>query len=783
MSVEITLRNEIRVRREGEWICRGTPFPQGTLRDAGALRLRDEQGNETPLAVETLARWPDDSVKWALLQFPVHFEGYGRKAYSLGWGDASDRRDAGPRIALTKAATGWEVDNGLIRFTLPSSGQAFIVGLGRGDEAHIREVRAEIVDEAGTTFVSELTGAPEVEHLTGKMLVVSRRGVHRDREGRKLFSLVFRVTVFAGTDEVEMEYQFIHDEPYRDVPARQKQAQGVGTPSVGLDSPRVRALREVRLVALHAIEGASEFATCPFATVGDQGLITASRPLRALLTEAPRTALYDAMIDADLYEEGALTGQGRRVSGSHGWVAVGDGRRGVAASVRKFAQQWPKGFSADGERIVLELWPEAAGTLPVFQGQAKSHQVKLRAYAGGAAEARLPDWHFAYQFPVAFSSPEWFIDSGAVGALFKYRPQTYPGIEGKFRLEFEQFLGFDRRLGMMDYGDYEQLGSASWGREDFMANCEHDFFQTIYLQYVRTGSFYYLDTFEAGVRHVMDLDIIHFDDHFDETGGWGAHGAFHVGPDGRPNCSPSHMWAEGFLSYYYYCGYAPALASARGVADLICKKVEAGGVRRGARDRGWPLIALCSVYRATGEARYEKAARAIVASFAEGADPLEANGGLKGGWGPIPYQQAVMGSIAGTGLAYAHQTFEDPLSRDLFLRVCDWLASEAVRTPEGLYLSMPGNETSMSYVACSDLRESVGYAWELTGDEKYLQLGLRDLRTNMVSTRPLVGTTPPMRTRSGFEVIHSTGDSISILWRDNLRFMAYADRAGLLRDF
>ncbi|GEM_PF-5701168 len=279
------------------------------------------------------------------------------------------------------------------------------------------------------------------------------------------------------------------------------------------------------------------------------------------------------------------------------------------------------------------------------------------------------------------------------------------------------------------------------------------------------------------------MDVIHFDDHFDETGGWGAHGAFHVGPDGRPNCSPSHMWAEGFLSYYYYCGYVPALAAARGVADLICKKVEAGGARRGARDRGWPLIALCSVCRATGEERYARAAKAIVASFAEGPDPLEANGGLKGGWGPIPYQQAVMGSIAATGLAYSHQTFGDELSRGLFLRVCDWLASEAVRSPEGLFLSMPGNETSMSYVACSDLRESVGYAWELTGDEKYLQLGLRDLKENMVSTRPLVGMTPPVRTRFGFEVIHSTGDSISILWRDNLRFMAYADRAGLLRDF
>ncbi len=775
MPVDVTLANEIRVQRQGEWLCRGLPFPRGTVRDVGGLRMRDETGAETPLGSEVLASWPDGSVKWALLQFPVHFEGYGRKTYSLDWTGEESGRDQGARVVLSKSEDRWEVDNGLLHFVLPLSGQAFMAACRRGDEEYIRSVRAEIVDAEGVTFVSELEGEPEVEHFTEKMLVVSRRGVHRDGDGRKLFSLVFRATVFADADEMEVEYQFIHDEPYRDVPIRRKRAQGIGAPSVDTESPRMQELRAVRLIVAHTIGGAREFATCPFGTVGNEGLMTSPRPLRALITDAPQTALYDAMIDADVYDGEEAVGQ------SHGWVAAGDGKRGVAASVRKFAQQWPKGFAADGEAIVLELWPEAAGPLVIFQGQAKSHQVKLRAYRGSAAEARLPDWHFAYQFPVAFSSPEWFIDSGAIGPLFRYQPEKFPGIEQKFRLEFEQYLGYDRRLGMMNYGDHEQLVSASWGRVDFMANCEHDFGQTIYLQFVRTGSYLYLDAFEASVRHVMDLDIIHFDDHFDEQGGWGAHGAFHAGMDGTPNCHLSHMWAEGFLSYYYYCGYAPALAAARGVADLICRKVASGDGRRGARERGWPLIALCSVYRATGEEQYAETAKIIVASFAEGPDPLEANGGCSGGWGPIPYQQAVMGSIAATGLAYYHQAFGDPLSRELFLRLCDFLASDDVRSPEGLYLSMPGNETPMSYVGFSNLRESIGYAWELTGDKKYVRLGLRYIETNMISTFPTVGHY--VRTQFGYEVIRATGDSISVHWRDLLRFFSYADKAGLLRDF
>ena len=775
MAVEITLANEIRVPRSGEWLCRGIPFPQGILADPGNLILKDQTGRVLPLGTEPMARWPDGTVKWALLQFPVDFDRNGRKTYSLNWVDEKPEPDAGPRISLTKTAAGLEVDNGVLSFVLPGSGQAFLAGCRRGNRECIRSVTAEIEDDTGVTFVSHLEGEPRIERITGKMLVVSRRGVHRDAAGRKLFSLVFRVTVFAGADDLEVEYQFIHDEPYREVPERLKRAHGIGTPSVDLESPRLQQLRAVRLIVAHAINGADEYATCPFATVGNRGLITSVQPIRGLLTEAPRTALYDAMIDAEVDDGETQVGR------SHGWISAGDGRGGVAASVRKFVQQWPKGFAADASKIVLDLWPEAAGPLAIFQGQAKSHQVKLRAYAGGAAEARLPDWHFAYQFPIVFSSPDWFIDSGALGPVFRYQPGKYMGIEQKFRLEFEQFLGYDRRLGMMDYGDYEQLMSASWGRVDFMANCEHDFGQTVYLQFVRTGSYLYLDAFEAAVRHVMDLDIIHFDDHFDELGGWTAHGAYHVGADGKPNCHLSHMWAEGFLSYYYYSGYTPALESARGVADLICRKVAAGDGRRGARDRGWPLIALCSVYRATGERRYAEAAERIAASFSEGPDPLEPNGGCSGGWGPIPYQQAVMGSIAATGLAYHFQTFGNSLSRDSFLKLCDFLASEDVRTPEGLYLSMPGNETPMSYIGFSALRESIGFAWEITGDEKYVHAGLRDIEMNMISNFPSVGHFD--KTRFGYEVIRATGDSISVIWRDLLRFFDYADRAGLLRDF
>lgn len=775
ITVGITLKNEIRVQRRNEWLCRGVPFPEGVLKDINRLRLQDEQKKDVPMAAEELGRWPDGSVKWALLQFPVSFEKEGTKQYLLDCSKEKEQTNKSQGIVLSKFKDRWQVDNGVLNFLLPLSGKAFLTKLSREHQDSIRQVRAEIKDDAGVVFVSEMTDNPVIEHQTDKMLVISQRGVHLNAEGEKLFSCVFRLTVFADADDIEIEYQFIHDEPFRDVELKEQVVQGVGHPATDTEHPGMRSLRAVRLIVDRLIESATQYATSPFATVGNEGLISRSMPIRVLLAKGSRTGLYDFMMDGQVFEAKQTIG------GSHGWLSVGNDKNTLAVSVRKFVQQWPKGLVSDERKIVVDIWPESAENLHIFQGQAKSHQIKLRVFKGSAEQACLADWHFAYQFPIVLSSSQHFIDSGAVGPVFSYQPRKYPGIESKFRLEFEQFLCYDRLLGMMDYGDYESLGELSWGRAgNFMSNLEHDFAQAVWLQFVRTGSFRYMDFFEAAVRHLMDVDTIHFDDQNDNIGGCREHGSLHV----SPYCSLSHMWLESFLSYYFYTGYIPALTTAKGVADLIARKVNNGeeGLK-GARLRGWPLIALCSIYQATGENRYAEAAKNIMESFIEGPDPLMADGGIRGGWGPVPYQQAVMGSIAATGLAYYHQTFCDKQSRELFIRICDWLASDAVRTPEGLYVANPGNETAMAYAAYSNLREGLGYAWELTGDEKYLQLGLRDIKENMASTIPPTSTLTPLRVKESYEVVRSTGVKMSTPWRENLRFMYFADKAGLLKDF
>src|SRR5262249_52397291 len=49
----------------------GFPFPRGGLQDTASLSLVSADGRPIVLQAEPLARWPDGSVKWLLLDFVV----------------------------------------------------------------------------------------------------------------------------------------------------------------------------------------------------------------------------------------------------------------------------------------------------------------------------------------------------------------------------------------------------------------------------------------------------------------------------------------------------------------------------------------------------------------------------------------------------------------------------------------------------------------------------------------------------------------------------------------
>jgi hypothetical protein len=68
-STTLTVRNPTGVSLDAWPIRWGVPFPQGAVTEATQVALRDSTGKPVPLQTQILARWPDGSAKWLLLDF------------------------------------------------------------------------------------------------------------------------------------------------------------------------------------------------------------------------------------------------------------------------------------------------------------------------------------------------------------------------------------------------------------------------------------------------------------------------------------------------------------------------------------------------------------------------------------------------------------------------------------------------------------------------------------------------------------------------------------------
>jgi len=103
-------------------VTAGVPFARGALKDGRSVLLT-AGSRQLPLQTEVLARWPDKSVKWLLLDFQAR---PGRKNFVLKYGDGVQGRAAAGGIKAGRKDGTVTVDTGALRFTVEADGCGFI---------------------------------------------------------------------------------------------------------------------------------------------------------------------------------------------------------------------------------------------------------------------------------------------------------------------------------------------------------------------------------------------------------------------------------------------------------------------------------------------------------------------------------------------------------------------------------------------------------------------------------------------------------------------------------
>jgi len=741
-DVKLTVEEPSGVQRTAWPVTSGIPMAQGALEDDKAAALFDTAGGQVPLQTEVLARWPDGSIRWLLLDFQVDLAANERKTLILRWGSGVKRAAVKAPIQVIKEADGSvALEPGPVRLEYGPrdsspwffpQGRATLVGRdGVSEPCLTYNCNSDGVILRGGekgTFKPEI-GEVTIEQAGPLRACIRFSGPHVDLVGNKMFRYVARVHAWRGQPYARVHYTLVND----------------SQDAVMADFDGLEAIFWV----------ASRGDTWRFldGQDGSEGRLFQLDETQYLHDDKPA---------------------GQRACG---WAAAGGDQGGMAVGLREFWQNWPKAISANGRRLSLDLFPRLPPGLydgkPLEEecklyyylrgqkytlkvGAAKTHEMWIKYLSAKPGADELNAFFRAAEDPLlATCEPAYVSATKAAGEFPPADPGKYDGYDAVVDRALNAHLERRdkvREYGLLNYGDWYGERGVNWG------NLEYDLAHGLFLQYLRTGDRRWFLRAEQAARHHIDVDVVHATNpHLKNP--WGPpprvgdvwlHCVGHTGGyyDGAPlpvsrtyqmghSTNFGHVWVSGDLDYYHLTGDRRAREVAIEIADAMVSHMptQYGTHIRGL---GWPMILVLDAYEATGDGKYLKAATA-------NWEVLKKNIDWEKGWvvrlakghclhedrrceGNVPFMEG----LTLCALARYHRITQDPevlraisVGIDQMIREC-WQEEAGTFSYTACHLS-----ARTPYVLFALSAEAMAYEARITGNREHLRVLRKGLQATI----------------------------------------------------
>lgn len=647
------------IKNESSAACRlcavegGIPFPAGEIKSVEHLKLHDASGQLVPFQANVLARWPDDSIKWAGLSFDATLAPGQGTGLFLDYG----RNMKGP---VFESPLRYEEDEDAVTvFTgalwLRFNKKQFSLY----DEARIDSnfngifEKEEVLSANASLHLSfngqEYSGSnnPDyqllVEEAGPHRLTVRSEGWMMSGEGEKFCKVILRYTFYAGKSHFKLAHTLVYTgypaNLYNDEYRGKNLPENEMVESFGLKLPVTRTP-----------------STEAFVDIGQNE----SSPLRFL--SGDKTAgLMQLEWGASILENGA---EKKNVPyGMAGWIDFVDKGYGLGVKIRKARENFPKALRYDpaAGAVAVELWPKEAGPLDLQTteaargpgaiargsafGLAKTHEMLIYMHRGDAAEAAERLTAFEERLVIR-TNPYWIDATGAAGRLAPaagHRQDQEMMLERLFDWAARQPAAF-KWYGMLNFGDtlswwrnedeerkYETYGWHPVGRWGWYNSEGPGVHTGALLQFMRTGKWKYFSFGENLARHIMDIDTVHYNtvaedprlkrvisDVYSKVGSMHRHNGDHWG--GR-NDEASHTNIQGLMHYYYLTADPRVLEVAEEAGEFYLGQ---HFTYSGHPDQA-PLRALANalwghmlLYEATGRSQYIRSATKLIEALKDG---------------------------------------------------------------------------------------------------------------------------------------------------------------------
>ncbi|MBN2288488.1 MAG: hypothetical protein JXQ83_04080 [Candidatus Glassbacteria bacterium] len=680
-AVELTVENPLEVPRVGEPVTVGLPFPAGYLYRPEELTLLDDRGGVVPLQARAVASWADGSVMWSLLDFPVSLAAGSGRVYRLETGRLTEPGQSPLRVESTDSTLA--VVTGPLRLALGRGSGPLIRGIwldwdqdrefGTLEQAAAPPHPGVLAgrDASSGRLFSEAWGSredPVIEEAGRQKVQVLAAGTLADSLGNSLLEYQCRVFLFAGSSSVRLQ--------------------------LTVRNPRIAGQRDDRWLlggegsfffdnlslSLGFVSGREPPQVVLGSLFDGAGFEARQIPLERTLAIRQESSGGDNWFHRNhvdrhnlipLGYKGYRVCYGERVISAgdrpEPWAAVEDSRKGMAAAVSGFWQNFPKALQV-GPRGLVEvgLWPGREGGPHELQGgEQKTHEVVLYLQSGQGPGERFDHWSTvamrSFHRPLhAWAPSQWYLDSGVFGPGVEYDPQRLQDYELQAQApvmdpKYNVFKAreFTDEYGWRNYGDFladnepDETHGPNKGKLTLSHwNLAFDYAWGMILQCVRTRtrapeiSDLWWRIAGEGARHQSDIDTYHAE--LDEEGRFARGGKFfhthhgvnagratHRGspeeelwdgldwPWGRGvNCiDPFFFDSRGMAYYALISGDRQVLRSVLDRADLVEYKVSRDKdpqIDNFNRQAGNCLQVLTDAWIITRDERYRRAADEVV---------------------------------------------------------------------------------------------------------------------------------------------------------------------------
>ncbi|MCR5595606.1 MAG: hypothetical protein K6G12_07145 [Lachnospiraceae bacterium] len=705
-----------RYERKSEPCYIGFPLPKGKLTDTGSIKLYANE-KALPLQSKVTSLYDDGSVRFIFLRFLTDIPANAPMTI-----DCDLRGAANPPVLRYNPLKLTRTDNGYTVIThTDDTGEEFSVAVNDFSDNVFENIKS-----FGQTFSKErflgplltknnLTGASESAESSlnlGKWeiaeegpvcIILKNTGKHNLKDSNLSLDHEIRLTFTAGKPWIEVSYRIINTTP--------------DPFTIGSLTFEIRREDED-----HGLTQSPDT---------DIRSCVASSNYKTSYLTSDIGGTVSKTIDADWLIKEANEHFGEVFYGTF-FADVTDSTGGICASLYQAHQNFPKALEASKEGIRIILVPQGAGEVTLQSGMAREQRFLLHFHKEDEPLESLNDRSIVYQMPYRpYVSPQVHRESGVWPEIFadSYDPLVEQNLTARAD-------GHCRAYGMLNFGDSYDSNYTAQGRGGgrlVWCNNEYDYPHACALMFVRSGMRRFLDYNLVSCSHWMDVDVCHYHEDPMYIGGQWEHTAGHV-INGVMVCS--HEWVEGLLDYYHFSGDERGLETAIGIGENVKRLLDTPAYSKvgeaNARETGWALRTLTALYTETLDKSWLVKCDRIVNDFKVWEETY-------GHW-LAPYTDntlirvGFMICVAVGSLMRYYRVFPDPELKAMILRAVDDLVENCYVPEWGIFyykelpsLNRLGNNTL--------LLEALTYAYDLSGDSRYLEYGLATFK-NAISDSP-----------------------------------------------